>query len=242
MADGQGRARSGSRGARSEVCPALSSPQYSGRGRGRGGFRLRRYRGHSGRSTCRRIPPACIGRGGRTRWRGGGHSHALAWQAAGWRTRDVDLTAGQILEAETLVFERAGDASGGAAFPPPRRKFDLDRDFPAVRHGSLAKGLHGEPGADLRRYGTFDGRTPGRFQRRPLIGMFVDTNCLRFGPKHAGSRLCVRPGGARPGVGKRRADANQPPSDARVSIGRHPPANLVRPSTHGRSPGRMSRG
>ena len=67
--------------------------------------------------------------------RGGGHSHALAWQAAGWRTRDVDL------EAETLVFERAGDASGGAAFPPRKRKFDLDRDFPAVDMGPWPKGF-----------------------------------------------------------------------------------------------------
>lgn len=67
--------------------------------------------------------------------RGGGHSHALAWQAAGWRTRDVDL------EAETLVFERAGDASDGAAFPPPRRKFDLDRDFPAVDMGPWPEGF-----------------------------------------------------------------------------------------------------
>ena len=30
--------------------------------------------------------------------KGSGHSHALAWQAAGWRTREVDI------EAETLVF------------------------------------------------------------------------------------------------------------------------------------------
>ena len=30
----------------------------------------------------------------------GGHSHALAWQAAGWRTSGVDLLA------ESLVFER----------------------------------------------------------------------------------------------------------------------------------------
>lgn len=30
----------------------------------------------------------------------GGHSHALAWHAAGWKTRAVDLTA------EVLVFER----------------------------------------------------------------------------------------------------------------------------------------
>lgn len=32
-----------------------------------------------------------------------GRSHALAWQAAGWRTRDLSLTA------ETVTFERAGN-------------------------------------------------------------------------------------------------------------------------------------
>ena len=32
-----------------------------------------------------------------------GRSHALAWQAAGWRTRDLNLTA------ETVTFERAGN-------------------------------------------------------------------------------------------------------------------------------------
>ena len=32
--------------------------------------------------------------------RGGGHSHALSWQAAGWKTREVDLVR------ETLVFAR----------------------------------------------------------------------------------------------------------------------------------------
>ena len=36
--------------------------------------------------------------------KGSGHSHALAWQAAGWRTAQVDL------EAETLVFERGAEA------------------------------------------------------------------------------------------------------------------------------------
>lgn len=33
-----------------------------------------------------------------------GYGHALAWQAAGWRTRAVDL------EAESLTFERADNA------------------------------------------------------------------------------------------------------------------------------------
>lgn len=37
--------------------------------------------------------------------KGTGHSHALAWQAAGWKTREVDL------EAEALVFARHNDQS-----------------------------------------------------------------------------------------------------------------------------------
>ena len=35
----------------------------------------------------------------------GGHSHALSWHAAGWRTRAVNI------EAETLMFVRREDAS-----------------------------------------------------------------------------------------------------------------------------------
>ena len=59
----------------------------------------------------------------------GGHSHALAWLLAGWKTRAVDL------EQETLVFQRDGSADdtdrpaatssgklGGAV--------DLDEAFP----------------------------------------------------------------------------------------------------------------
>ena len=38
--------------------------------------------------------------------RSGGHSHALAWVAAGWRTKSVDL------EAETLTFVRNPEPTG----------------------------------------------------------------------------------------------------------------------------------
>ena len=58
-----------------------------------------------------------------------GHSHALAWQAAGWRTRTVDV------EAETLVFERADVAPAG------RKKFDLDEFWPAIPGGSWPEGF-----------------------------------------------------------------------------------------------------
>ena len=50
----------------------------------------------------------------------GGHSHARAWQAAGWRTSQVNL------QAQTLVFERRGGATtarrgGRRRAPPPAR-------------------------------------------------------------------------------------------------------------------------
>ena len=57
---------------------------------------------------------------------GGGHSHALAWQATGWKTTRVDL------EAETLVFEREGGPLVRAGQVNRPGIFDLDRDFPAV--------------------------------------------------------------------------------------------------------------
>jgi len=64
-----------------------------------------------------------------------GHSHALAWQAAGWRTRTVDV------EAETLVFERADVAPAEAAAPAGRKKFDLDEFWPAISGGSWPEGF-----------------------------------------------------------------------------------------------------
>lgn len=98
--------------------------------------------------------------------RGSGHSHALAWQAAGWRTARVDL------EAETLVFEReaaametaspryveeGGDgmsvtdglreapATMGLPRRPagwrPGRDFNLDRDFPPWNGGPWPEGF-----------------------------------------------------------------------------------------------------
>ena len=67
--------------------------------------------------------------------KGNGHSHALAWQAAGWRTRAVDI------EAETLVFERTDAAPVGAAAPTGRKKFDLDEFWPAIPGGSWPEGF-----------------------------------------------------------------------------------------------------
>lgn len=68
--------------------------------------------------------------------KGNGHSHALAWQAAGWKTGRIDL------DAETLVFARE---EGDSADRPPtalrKRKFNLDRDFPAVDLGPWPEGF-----------------------------------------------------------------------------------------------------
>ena len=61
----------------------------------------------------------------------------LAWSAAGWKTRFVDL------EAETLVFERIQASMGTAEITADsggriarRRKFDLDSLWPAISGGS----------------------------------------------------------------------------------------------------------
>ena len=67
--------------------------------------------------------------------REGGHNHALAWQAAGWKTARVDL------EAETLVFEREGGPSARDGQANPPGIFDLDRDFPAVDMGPWPEGF-----------------------------------------------------------------------------------------------------
>lgn len=61
--------------------------------------------------------------------RSDGHSHALAWQAAGWRSRDVDL------EAETLTFERADDA------PPRREAFSIAEILPPHDPGPWPQGF-----------------------------------------------------------------------------------------------------
>lgn len=62
----------------------------------------------------------------------GGHGHALAWQAAGWRTSAVDLAA------EALVFEPLDDL-------PPQddgpRAASLDLVFPPHDFGSWPEGF-----------------------------------------------------------------------------------------------------
>ena len=71
--------------------------------------------------------------------RSGGHSHALAWTAAGWRTKSVNL------ESETLTFVREsepadGDTTGTAtdAEPVP---VSIDDIFPPHDFGPWPEGF-----------------------------------------------------------------------------------------------------
>ena len=67
--------------------------------------------------------------------KGSGHSHALAWQAAGWRTREVDI------EGETLVFERREVASGPPGPPARRRRFSIREILPPHDPGPWPEGF-----------------------------------------------------------------------------------------------------
>ena len=63
---------------------------------------------------------------------GGGHSHALAWQAAGWRTSRVDLLA------ESLVFLRLETvASAGQG----QRALSIEEVFPPHDFGAWPEGF-----------------------------------------------------------------------------------------------------
>ncbi len=66
---------------------------------------------------------------------GAGHSHALAWQAAGWKTRAVDL------QAETLAFDRADGASRTTPPPPQPRDMALDALWPVHDPGPWPEGM-----------------------------------------------------------------------------------------------------
>ena len=66
---------------------------------------------------------------------GGGHSHALAWQAAGWKTRDVDL------EAEVLRFTRREGASETAANAEGKPQFMIHELLPAYDPGPWPEGF-----------------------------------------------------------------------------------------------------
>ena len=61
----------------------------------------------------------------------GGHSHALVWQAAGWRTSAVDL------HAETLVFERMPGAPQSRGEPT----LSIEEIFPPHDFGNWPDGF-----------------------------------------------------------------------------------------------------
>ena len=67
--------------------------------------------------------------------RGAGHSHALAWHAAGWKTRAVDL------EGETLVFQRMKPSPDETKAPRKRKEFELDKVWPAIPGGCWPPGF-----------------------------------------------------------------------------------------------------
>ena len=62
----------------------------------------------------------------------GGHSHALAWHAAGWRTTAVNLAA------EALVFERVADAT---TQPQGGRDLSMQELFPPHDFGNWPEGF-----------------------------------------------------------------------------------------------------
>ena len=68
--------------------------------------------------------------------KGSGHSHALAWQAAGWQTREVDI------DAETLVFARStGVPLESVTTPTRRRKFSIGEILPPHDPGPWPEGF-----------------------------------------------------------------------------------------------------
>ena len=67
--------------------------------------------------------------------KGTGHSHALAWQVAGWKTREVDL------EAETLVFARRNDQSDGDVAAGQPHVFSIAGILPPHDPGQWPEGF-----------------------------------------------------------------------------------------------------
>lgn len=61
---------------------------------------------------------------------GNGHTHALAWQLAGWKTRAVNLAA------ETLVFELDPERER-----PPRVRINIDELIPVHDPGPWPEGF-----------------------------------------------------------------------------------------------------
>ena len=69
---------------------------------------------------------------------GRGHSHALAWHAAGWRTRAVNVAA------ETLVFSRREDAPGPSRVSVPQTRETFQPETPSPRPTVNRERIHGD--------------------------------------------------------------------------------------------------
>ena len=69
---------------------------------------------------------------------GRGHSHALAWHAAGWRTRAVNVAA------ETLVFVHREDAPGPSRVSVPRTRETFQPETPSPRPTVSRARIHGD--------------------------------------------------------------------------------------------------
>ena len=67
--------------------------------------------------------------------RGAGHSHALAWQAAGWKTQEVDI------EEEVLRFTRREVPSGADGEVEGWPKFSIDQILPPYDPGPWPEGF-----------------------------------------------------------------------------------------------------
>ena len=207
-----------------QVCVASPSSPFRAPGAGMADG-LRRARGDS------RLPPARFG------------TPAAAFVAqfeGGHRPQTFSRPAGR-----GMAYWRGGCRNGDdgvrgpedvAGFVPQRPFRDGDSPsgrFCPTRSGSWPQDLHGEPRADLRRYGTFDRGTRG-YGRRPLTGMFVDTNVLvaaRFvtAPSHVAACRCLDR------TGKQRGTlAHQPPDRPRVPCCGHAAADLAGIARHRR--------
>ena len=75
--------------------------------------------------------PALVVESGKGHW----PRHALAWQVAGWKTREVDL------EAETLVFAHRNDQSDGDVAAGQPHVFSIAGILPPHDPGQWPEGL-----------------------------------------------------------------------------------------------------
>lgn len=78
---------------------------------------------------------------------GRGHSHALSWHAAGWRTRQVNIAA------ETLMFVRREDAPEPSGAPARQTRETLQPGRPFPRRTPSPEPIHEDTGRSTKRPG-----------------------------------------------------------------------------------------